>query len=77
MNGGRSKRALVQGEDVSGKSQELSQLRVFGTDRLSAHFDKPAAEIIRHLIAHAKPEVFPKSWHMKAAERHAQQARSL
>jgi hypothetical protein len=32
MDGGRSTRALVQGEDVRGKSQELSQLRVFGTD---------------------------------------------
>jgi len=33
MDGGRSTRALVQGEDVRGKSQELPQLRVFGTDR--------------------------------------------
>ena len=35
MDGGRSKRALVQGEGVRGKSQELSHLRVFGTDRVS------------------------------------------
>jgi hypothetical protein len=34
MDGGRSTRALVQGEDVRGKSQELTQLRVFGTDTL-------------------------------------------
>jgi predicted DNA-binding protein len=37
---------------------------------LSTHFDKPAAEIIRHLITQAKPEDFPKSWQMRAAERH-------
>jgi predicted DNA-binding protein len=44
-------------------------------EELSAHFDKPAAEIIRHLIAQAKPEHFPKSWQMRAAQRHAQQLR--
>jgi hypothetical protein len=40
---------------------------------LSTHFDTSAAEIIRHLIAQAKPEDFPKSWHLRAAERHAPQ----
>jgi hypothetical protein len=33
------------------------------------------AEIIRHLIAQAKPEDFPPSWQMRAAERHAQHPR--
>jgi hypothetical protein len=33
------------------------------------------AEIIRHLIAQAKPEDFPKSWQMRASERHVPQAR--
>jgi predicted transcriptional regulator len=28
------------------------------------------ADIIRHLIAHAKPEDFPKSWHLRAAGGH-------
>ena len=37
--------------------------------------DASTAEIIRHLIAQAKPEDFPKSWQMRAAERHAQQPR--
>jgi predicted DNA-binding protein len=35
---------------------------------LSTHFNKPASEIIRHLIAQATPEDFPKSWHMKASD---------
>ena len=42
---------------------------------LSSHFDTSAAEIIRHLITQAKPKDFPKSWHMRAAERHAPQPR--
>jgi hypothetical protein len=42
---------------------------------LSTHFDKPAAEIIRHLIAQATPEDFPRSWHMRAAERRVPQTR--
>jgi predicted DNA-binding protein len=33
------------------------------------------ADIIRQLIAQAKPEDFPKGWHMKALERRAQQPR--
>ena len=42
---------------------ELSQTKLeqLGTSK---------ADIIRHLIAQAKPEDFPKSWQMKAAERH-------
>jgi hypothetical protein len=39
-------------------------------DGLSTHFDMAAADIIRHLIAQAKPEDFPKSWHTSRAERH-------
>jgi hypothetical protein len=42
---------------------------------LSTHFDTSAAEIIRHLIAHATPDAFPKSWHVRAAEHRAQQPR--
>ena len=34
------------------------------------HFDVSKAEIIRQLIAQAPPEDFPKSWQMRAAERH-------
>jgi hypothetical protein len=33
------------------------------------------AAIIRHLLAQAKPEDFPPSWHMKAQERRAQHPR--
>jgi predicted transcriptional regulator len=35
---------------------------------LSTHFNKPASEIIRHLIAQATPEGFPKSWHIKVSD---------
>ena len=35
---------------------------------LSMHFDESAAEVIRQLITQAKPEDFPQSWRMRAAE---------
>jgi predicted DNA-binding protein len=41
-------------------------------EELSAQFDKPAAEIIRQLIAQAEPEDFPTNWQRRAAERRAQ-----
>jgi predicted transcriptional regulator len=44
-------------------------------ERLSAHFDRPAAAIIRQLLAQANIDAFPKSWHMRAAERRGEQAR--
>src|SRR4029453_6410762 len=37
-------------------------------------FDVPKAQIIRHLIAQAKPEDFPKSWQMRPAARHLPRA---
>jgi hypothetical protein len=42
---------------------------------LSTHFDRPASEVIRQLIAQATPENFPKSWQMKANERGTQSPR--
>jgi predicted DNA-binding protein len=44
---------------------------------LSTHFDTSAAKIIRHLIAHATPDAFPKSWHVRAAEHRSRQPHSL
>jgi hypothetical protein len=38
-------------------------------------FGASKAHIIRHLIAQATLEDFPKSWHMRAAERRVQQTR--
>jgi hypothetical protein len=38
-------------------------------------FHRPAAEIIRQLIAQARPEEFPPSWHLAAEERRAREAR--
>jgi predicted transcriptional regulator len=43
--------------------------------QLIKQFGASKAEIIRQLIAQAKPEDFPKGWHMKALERRAQQPR--
>jgi predicted DNA-binding protein len=43
--------------------------------QLVTQFGASKAEIIRQLIAQAKPEDFPPSWQMRAAERHAQQFR--
>jgi hypothetical protein len=40
-------------------------------EQLINQFGVSKAALIRHLIAQAKPEDFPKSWHMRAAERHA------
>jgi predicted DNA-binding protein len=42
--------------------------------QLITQFGVSKAEIIRHLIAQAEPEDFPKSWHLRAAERRGQQA---
>jgi hypothetical protein len=41
---------------------------------LSTHFDEPAAEVIHQLIEQAELADFPKSWHLRAAERRAQRA---
>ena len=43
--------------------------------QLIKEFGASKADIIRHLIAQAKPEDFPKSWHMSAAERRAKYTR--
>jgi hypothetical protein len=42
--------------------------------QLVTQFDASKAAIIRHLIAQANPEDFPKHWHLRAAERRVQQA---
>jgi hypothetical protein len=44
---------------------------------LSSHFETSAAEIIRQLITQAKPEDFPPSWHVRAAEHRSRQPHSL
>jgi hypothetical protein len=41
---------------------------------LIMQFGVSKADIIRHLIAQATPENFPKSWHLRAVERRGQQA---
>jgi hypothetical protein len=43
--------------------------------QLIKEFGTSKADLIRHLIAQATPEDFPESWHMRTAERHAQQPR--
>jgi hypothetical protein len=44
-------------------------------EELSTHFDTSAAEVIRQLVAQAKPEDFPPRWQMRAAEHHTRQTR--
>jgi predicted DNA-binding protein len=44
-------------------------------ESLSTHFHRPAAEIIRQLVAQANIDAFPKSWHMRAKELQGEQAR--
>jgi hypothetical protein len=43
-------------------------------EQLITQFGASKAEIIRQLIAQAKPEHFSPSWHLTAAERRGQQA---
>ena len=45
--------------------------------RLAEQFNVPRAEIIRQLLVQATPNTFPASWHLRVAERHAAQARSV
>jgi hypothetical protein len=42
---------------------------------LIERFGISKAKLIRQLLAQAKPEDFPKSWHMKAAGHRAHQSR--
>ena len=49
----------------------LNQTSSLKLQDLVDHFHVPKAQIIRQLIAQAEPEDFPKSWQMRAAERHA------
>jgi hypothetical protein len=44
-------------------------------EQLVTQLGASKAEIIRQLITQAKPEDFPKSWHLRAAERRAPQPR--
>jgi hypothetical protein len=52
----------------------VDQLTREKLEDLSTHFDTPAAAIIRHLIAQATPEDFPRSWPMRAAEQRGPRA---
>jgi len=45
-------------------------------EQLVTQFGASKAEIIRHLIAHATPDAFPKSWHVRAAEHRSRQPHS-
>jgi hypothetical protein len=47
----------------------LDEMTTTKLQHLVEHFDKPRAEIIRQLIAQARPEGFPRSWQMAVQER--------
>jgi predicted DNA-binding protein len=63
---GRSHDSPTSGKRLTMRLEDPTREKLAG---LSIHFDKPAAEIIRHLIIHATPEDFPKSWEMRANAR--------
>jgi hypothetical protein len=44
-------------------------------DTLTRGFNRPAVEVIRHLIAQATPEDFPQSWRLAAAAHRPQDTR--
>jgi hypothetical protein len=70
----RSHDSRIYGTRFVLRLDELSQAKL---QQLINQFGTSKAEIIRQLIAQAKSEDFPKSWHMWAAEHRAQQARFL
>jgi predicted DNA-binding protein len=53
---------------------ESSQTKL---EQLIKQFGASKAAIIRHLIAHATPDAFPQSWHVRATEHRSRQPHSL
>jgi hypothetical protein len=47
----------------------LDQTTATQLQHLVDQFGKPRAEVIRQLIAQARPEDFPQSWHLARDER--------
>ena len=66
----RSHDSRTYGKRFMLRLDDLTQAKI---EDLSTHFDKSAAEIIRHLLAQATPEDFPKSWQMGVSERRPRQ----
>jgi hypothetical protein len=66
----RAHDSRVYGTRFMLRLDEPSQIKL---QQLVQQFGSSKAKIIRHLIAQAEPEDFPPSWHMRAAERRAQQ----
>ena len=69
----RAEEIVIRSHD-SGYDQRRFMLRLDDEtskklDTLTRGFDRPAAEVIRQLIAQAKAEDFPPSWHFAVAER--------
>jgi hypothetical protein len=68
----RSHDSRLYGTRFMLRLDEPSQTKL---QQLIKQFGASKAEVIRQLIAQATPENFPKSWHMRAAERRAHHAR--
>jgi len=73
--------------DIVGRSHKSSyyrnrlMLRLDGAtqrklETLMQTFHRPAAEIIRQLIAQARSEEFPENWHLAVADHRQRQGRS-
>jgi hypothetical protein len=68
----RSHDSRVYGKRLMLRLDKRSETKL---QQLITQFGASKADIIRQLIAQAKPGEFPKTWHIRAAERHAQQYR--
>jgi hypothetical protein len=68
----RSHDSRIYGKRFMLRLDEFSQTKL---QQLMSYFGASKADIIRQLLVEATPEDFPTSWHLKAAERRAPQAR--
>jgi predicted transcriptional regulator len=64
--GGRSHNSRAYGQRFMLRLDETTRETL---ERLSRHFDKSSAEIIRQLVAQATPEDFPERWQLAVRER--------
>jgi hypothetical protein len=64
--GGRSHDSQAYGQRFMLRLDEPTRERL---ERLSRHFKKSSAEIMRQLVAQATPEAFPPSWPLAVDER--------
>jgi hypothetical protein len=67
--GERAGRSHESGYDHRKFGLRLDEVTAHKLETLTHSFNRPAAEVIRQLIAQVRPEDFPPSWHMAAMAR--------